>query len=421
MAPLADLFERVLAGERVMAVVSTPPRFGKTETLLHGIAYLLSQHPEWQLSYIGYSSTFSEDKSRKAREIARMVGVPISDLAWARKNWRTGIQDGGVWATSITGPVTGQGFQLMLVDDPVKDRQTAESVAARAHHYSWFTDTAFTRLEPGGSCIVVQTRWHPDDLAGKLIGDGWEKINLPAINEDGESLWPERWPLSQLNLIREQIGEYGWNSLYQGEPRPRGDNVFGPANWYQPHELPTRGYSVSHGIDLAYSTKTYADRSVCWTMLRCGDLFYVVDVKIRRCKAPDFVADLKASYKTRPGKMLWYASGTEAGSADFIISNGVPLTVERPAADKFGRAQPLAAHWNAGKVLLPANNGKPPDWVEEVVGEFSSFTGVNDRHDDLVDAAAASFDALGPLYVTKTRAEDVQIYGQSRYEGWSGM
>lgn len=383
------MFERIVRGDVVRAVVSTPPRHGKTELLIHGMVYLLADNPARQLSYIGYATTFAEDKSRKARTIAREVGVPISAEARSRKNWRTGVADGGVWATSITGPLTGQGFGVMLVDDPIRDRATAESSTYREHHYEWFNDTAFTRLEPGGSCIVVQTRWHPDDLAGRLIRDGWEVVNLPALSDEGAALWPERWPAERLLEIKAQLGEYGWASLYQGQPRPRGGALFRDVHFYD--RLPEAPRRISIGLDLAYTQKTHADYSVAVVLAELGGSYYVLDVIRAQVEAPEFAARLRQLMATFPGVVpSWYVGGQEQGIVSLLGQMGIPIHALPARSDKFVRAQPVSAAWNTKRVLLPQG----PSWVSSFVGEVATFTGVSDPTDDQVDALAAAFDAL---------------------------
>jgi predicted phage terminase large subunit-like protein len=389
LARIADVFERILRGEPVRVVVSMPPRHGKTETLIHAIAHLLLRRPELQIAYVSYASTFAEDKSRKAREIAMNVGVRISPLAWARKNWRTGVADGGVWATAINGPITGQGFHVMIIDDPVKDRAVAESSTYREAHYVWFTDTAYTRIEPTGACVVVQTRWHPDDLAGRLIRDGWECINLPAIDDDGNALWPERWPIERLLDIKDQLGEYGWSSLYQGAPRLRGGQVFHDVHYVD--ALPPGGLRVAIGFDLAYTAKTYADYSVAIALGEADGKYYVLDVLRAQLEMPEFRHRLERFRATWPGAVTFgWIGGTEKGAVDLLNAEGANLEYAPAKGDKFVRAQSIAADWNAGKIILPEG----ALWAADLVAELADFTGVNDAHDDQIDALAAAHGAL---------------------------
>lgn len=389
LKPIADLFERVARGERVLAVVSMPPRHGKTETELHAIAWSLARAPHKQIAFVGYAARFAEKKSRKARDLAQRAGVPLAADAASRQDWRTGVEDGGLWATSIGGQMTGEGFHLMLVDDPVKDRATAESAVFRDHHYEWFNDTAFTRLEPNGSCIVTQTRWHPDDLAGRLIADGFEPVVMPAIDLDGKALWPERWPVERLDPIREQLGAYGWESLYQGSPRVRGGALFREPHYYD--QLPP-GLRYGLGFDLAYTAKTHADYSVAVAMAMDREgIAYVLDVRREQVEAPVF-AETMRRMQTQHNNTVFtgFVGGTEQGNVQFMLRLGLRLHAIPARAEKFVRAQPVAAAWNAGKVLLPRD--KP--WVSAFVDELADFTGVNDRNDDQVDALAGAYHAL---------------------------
>jgi predicted phage terminase large subunit-like protein len=398
---LTELFERA-ERERVLAVVSMPPRHGKTETELHGIAWTLKRTPQKQVAFVGYAARFAEKKSRKARELAIKAGVPIAADAASRQDWRTGVEDGGLWATSIGGQMTGEGFHLMLVDDPVKDRATAESSVYRDHHYDWFNDTAFTRLEPNGSCIVTQTRWHPDDLAGRLITDGWELVNLPAVRADDTALWPERWPLEKLRVIEEQLGVYGWESLYQGNPRTRGGALFHDAVYHADNELPKTGLRIALGFDLAYTAKTHADYSVVVALAMDKDgVAYVLDVKRMQAEATVFGDTMRKMQTEHGGAVLTgFVGGTEQGVVQFLTLSGIRMHAIPAREDKFVRAQPVAAAWNAGRVRLP--HDKP--WLSAFVGELADFTGVGDRHDDQVDALAGAYHALASTVTGAPRA-----------------
>lgn len=389
LAPLIARLERALV-EPLRLVVSVPPRHAKTETILHAISWWLLQRPDLQIAYVSYQATLSEKKSRKARELARRAHVAIADDASSRKDWRTGVDDGGLWATSILGPVTGEGFDVAIIDDPVKDRIAAESATLREQTAEWFGDTMFTRLEPHGSCIVVQTRWHEDDLAGRLIKQGWENVCLPALDDEGRALWPERWPAERLLEIRSRIGEYGWTSLYQGRPRPRGGALFQDAYYYEP---PTPdGLRIKIGVDFAYSTKTHADYSVAVVLGQIGECFYVLEVLRMQVRAPDFLAALQ-SLRSRWGNagVCGFVSGTERGTVDMMQSLGLVMDARPAVGDKFTRAQPVAAAWNAGKVLLP----RSAPWLDAFLSEVVGFTGVADVHDDQVDALAGAFASVG--------------------------
>lgn len=388
LSPLVELLERARQ-DPIRVVVSTPPRHGKTETLLHYIAWQLARAPETQIAYISYAQRFAEKKSRKARELSRSASVRLADDSQSRGDWRTGVDDGGLWATGIQGALTGEGFHVMIVDDPVKDRATAESAISRDNAWDWFTDTAYSRLEPNGSCIVNMARWHEDDLAGRLVKEGWQELTLPAIDDAGHALWPERWPVDRLRDIESTLGPYGWSSLYQGRPRPRGGSVFRDVHFYD--ELP-KSYRVAIGIDLAYTSKTHSHWCVAVALAESDGKYYALDVRREQSDPPTFAAQLRTLKAAYPGaRMLWYTSTTEKGLADLLREqSGFQLVGEIAAADKFVRAQPVASAWNRGNVLLP----RGPKWVDTFVAEVCGFTGIGDRHDDQVDAFAAAYDML---------------------------
>lgn len=386
---LVHAFDRIARGASVHACVSTPPRHEKSETLGHGVAWLLRQRPALRVAYVTHGATLAAKKSRGIRAIAERARVPLDPKASSAHDWRTGVHEGGLWATSIGGSLVGEGFDLVIVDDPVKDRVTAESSLARERLASWFSDVLLPRCEPGASVIVCMHRWHPDDLIGRLESEGgWEVINLPALDDLGFALCPERFDERQLAEIRTRIGEYAWASLYMGQPRPRGGALFADVHHYD--ALPER-YRVAIGVDLAYSAKTRADYSVAVVLAIAPDeTRFVLDVVRRQVAAPDFAASLALLRARYPGaSFASYVSGTERGSLDFFARAGVPVAAMTARADKFTRAQLTAAAWNAGRILLPRERR----WVNAFVEELAGFTGVHDRHDDQVDALVSAFDA----------------------------
>lgn len=148
-------------------------------------------------------------------------------------------QRGSFYAVGVGGPLTGRGAHLLLIDDPVKNREEADSEIVRKKTRDWYTSTAYTRLMPGGRVVIIQTRWHEDDLSGWLLAEhkheGWETLNLPAIDKDGKALWPEQYDLPALNRIKLAVGARDWSALYQQEPSPETGNYF-KAEWLRPYD-----------------------------------------------------------------------------------------------------------------------------------------------------------------------------------------
>lgn len=387
--------ERAINGEQIFACIEAPPRFAKTESVLHMPAFALRRFPEKQIAYLTYGDRLARSKSRKALNLAHRAGVRLA--AKAVNEWRT-REGGGLVAGGVMGPVTGQGFDLIILDDVLKNRIEAESPTYRARLVDFVNDVAMTRLEPGGSMFIFGTRWHEDDLMGVQVREKeFQRITLPAISVvDGEerSLWPERWPLAELQEKREKVGLYTWDSLYQQNPRPRGATVFEAPHSYS--SLPRAMFRTSFGLDLAYSAKKRSDWSVCVRMIFSGGIYYVVDVRREKKRAPQFKADLLPLHASYPNATWrWYAPGPEIGVADFFVDGaeddgGIPVNAWPTKGDKFIRSIPYAAAWNAGKVLVPER----APWLGEFLQEHRHFTGRDDPQDDQVDAAVAAFDEL---------------------------
>lgn len=413
--PLVDAFERSQRGP-VRVLVSVPPRHGKTELVLHAAVWSLLKNPFDRVLYASYSQQFANNKSRLARDYALRAGLKLRDDSQAVSEWLT-PEFGGFIARGLDGGITGLGFNKVIIDDPFKNRKEAESAIVRETIFAGYSGDVRTRIEPGGSVFVVHTRWHPDDLIGRLEQDryddgspAWEVINLPAIIDEGEpterALWPERWPLTALNELRGPSGvtDYDWASLYMGRPRPKGGAVFNQPAVFD--ELP-RGSRIRFaiGIDVAYTARTSSDFSVAVVLARIGDRYYVVDVLRMQDKTPVFGRMLKALRMQYGGaRIVWYGAGTERGVADQMAETlGVPIDFRAATRDKFTRAQPLASAWNRGAVLVPKNARAldpdvdpkvPVDWLDALLLETGRFTGLNDPHDDQIDALAAAFDAL---------------------------
>lgn len=407
LAPLAALLERA-EREPVQAVVHAPPRHAKTETILAGIARFMQRRPEKRHAYITYQADLAKEKSRRVQDLAMAAGVELRTRAIAHWWTRAG---GALFTAGVRGPFTGRGVDgLMVIDDPFKSRLEAESTAVREQVSQWFKDVAYTRREPGCSIIIVMTRWHPQDLAGEKIASGWENICLPAIDTDElgveHALWPGRYDLEELKKIEHEVGAYTWTSLYQGQPRGRGGAVFEDVHFYD--QLPAKMFRTGLGFDLAYTAKKYSDYSAAVAMRAVEDTYFVAEAVRRQAKAPEFkriALDFVARHG-RSARRRWYCAGTEMGVADLLkASDGMPgeksldVGAEVTRLDKFTRAQPMAAAWNTGRVLVPSQDLVDSDpakyaWVEPFVTEVLGFTGLDDAQDDQVDAGVAAYDVI---------------------------
>lgn len=385
---LVDLFDRAMT-EPVRACISVPPQHGKSTLAFYLIAKVLATR-NIPIMYATYSSDFAQKQMQEARIIANKAGVEFEDRG-ALTSWRTAT-GGTLWADGISGSLTGHAGKLIIVDDPVKNWAEAQSMTIRESTYNGFKTNVMTRAHPDTSVFVIHTRWHPDDLIGRLSKDGWETINLPAISDDGSVLWPEERGLEFLEMQRKELSEHMFASLYQGKPRPSGREVFRDCVFYE--KLPAE-YSISIGIDLAYTSKKSSDYSVAVVMAKSADNignYYVMDMVRVQTDAPDFMNRLRVLLATYRGARTraYIGGGGEQGVTDLFATNKVFINTMPAHGDKFIRAQPLSAAWNQGRVLLPRDRS----WLPALLDEMRNFTGVNDPHDDIVDALAGAYDEL---------------------------
>lgn len=414
VAPLRRLIERT-RHEEVHALVSLPRRHVKTETLKPGLAWLIRRDPACMHAFIGYGDHFASDKSKEIRALAVRGGVELRDDTAAANLWRT-TYGGGLLAAGIGGPLTGFGVTgLLVVDDPFKNAEEAESQLARDRVWDWFTRVAYPCVEPGGSIIVCATRWHQDDLIGRLrgaSGQTWEVLELPAIMgpdgravderlcDDARALWPEQYPLDRLRRMREDMTEHVWWSMYQQQPRPRGGQLFGEPVRFDLDRFDVTGCRIACALDPAASEKTHADYSVLVTLASKGRgddaRLFVLDVQRWQIQIPELVRrllEIQRSGRWQKGApLLVEAVGGFKAVPQMLRAAAPGLRVSEviPQGSKYQRAQPLAAAWRAGIVHVP----QQAPWLAAYLGELQAFTGVSDAHDDQVDATVHAYSFL---------------------------
>jgi hypothetical protein len=255
---------------KVLLIV-LPPRHGKSElcSILFP-AWYLGRNPDKEIITISYSGELAQDFGGKTRGLINdeayklIFNIKLKEDEQAKAKWKTD-KGGSYTSTGVGGAITGRGANILLFDDPIKNREEAESEVYRNKVWSFFTSTAYTRLEPKGVIIVILTRWHIDDLAGRILENEELKnkckvIHFPAI-KDGKALWPERYDLNVLEGIRNTIGPYDFAALYQGSPILTEKQEFKP-EWYKyitEEELERLNTNKYLTIDTALSKKDQAD------------------------------------------------------------------------------------------------------------------------------------------------------------------
>lgn len=403
---LQETLERVRRGELRKVIVQMPPRHGKSECgTIRFPAYCLAHRPETRVIIGAYNATLATKFARKARRIAQAAGVALSTERAAADDWET-TAGGGVRAAGVGSGVTGHGADLILIDDPVKSREEAESETYRDKVWDWYKDDLYTRREPGAAIVLTMTRWHEDDLAGRLQANmaedahEWHVINFPALAGDndplgrqpGEALCPDRFDAAALADIERTLGGYSFAALYQGSPTPRSGGMFPREAVTIVDAVPAHATRRVRYWDMA-ATEDGGDWTVGVRMSVADGVYYVEHVaraRLGSAARDRFVKQtaemdgraVRQKREQEPG-----ASGKDQAAAFVRLLAGWPVSAAPASGDKVVRADPFSAQWQAGNVRLVRG-----DWNEPYLRVMESFP--NGKHDDDVDASSGAFNEI---------------------------
>lgn len=408
LAYIRQHLDKLTRGEISRLMLFLPPRHGKSQMVtIRYPVWRLERDPTMRVIIAAYNQTLAEKFSRWSRKIAR-TRFTLNEERTATEDWET-QQGGGMRAVGVGGGITGQGGNLIIIDDPVKSREEAESQTYRDRVWDWFTDDLYTRLEPGGSMIVIQTRWHEDDLAGRILasdsGKQWTVVNLPAEAEEsdplgravGQPLCPERFDEGALQQIRSVLGSYSYWALYQQRPRPREGGMF-KREWLSQsvREAPVQAVRVRYWDKAA--TEGAGDYSAGVLMARTPEgLVFVEDVVRGQWSAfqrEQIIRQTAQQDALKYGNRVhqWFeqeggSGGKESAQISIRSLAGVPVHADPAKGDKAVRAMPFAAQCEAGNVRLVLGL-----WNREYSDELCSFP--NGRNDDQVDGSSGAYNKL---------------------------
>jgi predicted phage terminase large subunit-like protein len=323
-----------------------------------------------------------------------LLGVNVSPDSSANDRWDIADHSGGMYTAGVGGAITGKGADLFIIDDPVKNAEQAHSPTYRKKTYEWYESTAYTRLEPGGAVIIIQTRWNKEDLSGKILtkeGEKWTLLSLPALaGEDdplgrapGEALFKERFDNQALAEIKETIGPYWFAALYQQNPVDD-ENALFKSEYIQycnysggVFDMGDRLATVEESIifqtcDPAASKRTTADYFVLctWALTPSMDLI-LLDVLRLRLTGPDQIKLFKKQFNMwHPVAQFVEQAGVGYTLYQFLEDEGLPVKPLKPGTqDKVTRAIPAAAKMAAGKVFIISAAQKTwgPDFIDELL------------------------------------------------------
>ena len=450
---LIDVLDKLESGSlgKRRLLITMPPRHGKSwlaSTLFP--VYYLAKRPNRNVLATSYNQDLAKTFGRQTRDNARESIIQqafpdfiLSDESRAVDDWRT-ASGGGYYATGLGGSTTGRAATLLLVDDPVKAREEADSATQRNKTWSYYVSALTTRKQPepnGASAIeiVILTRWHPDDLAGRIMETedwkegAWEHVNFPAIRrvagsvkksvaslpeddpryipkgelskvspskrtyleEKEEALWPTRFPIEELRK-RERLDPREFASLYQQSPFIAGGNLIKSGWWRQYKEKPECS-TVIIAADTAFKKTETADYSVMMVlgMDRAGDIF-ILDVVRGRYDFPELKrAAVMLNTRWRgQGLRGFYIEDKASGQSliqELRNQSGISVIPVRVTTDKVSRLNAVTPLIEGGRVFVPDS----ADWIDEFMTEAQSFP--NGKHDDQIDAMTMGLEAIAKM------------------------
>ena len=439
---------KLYSGEIENLILTMPPRHGKSMLTTEAFpGWWMGKRPHDEVVITSYEATLAQKFGRTVRdsitEYGDLFNLDVDPTKKASGDWRlTGFDadglrvTGGLRAIGVDGGISGRGGDLIIIDDPIKNAKQAQSLAWRKTVWEWYLSTLFTRRGPNARQLVVMTRWHDDDLVGRLLdesgeggqgegmGQEWTVLNLPAIcdseddplgREIGEPLWPSRWPLEKMIEIKGTQTPYWWSAMYQGRPAPASGNIYKRGWWkfWQPPGAklgPVRiragdeGEIVRKPIDLPTMEDTVSSWDLSFTKGagtsfvagqkwgKAGGSAFLLDQTRERRDYPETIRAFRAFHVLHAdigGK--WVENKANGPALISLLQPEIPgiLPVE-PEGTKEERARAVAYFAESGNVYLPHPAIAP--WVWEFIEEHAAFP--NAVNDDQVDTGSQALKKL---------------------------
>ena len=409
-----DALLRIAAGELHRLKVEMPPRHGKSQLISEYAAGWFVAAKGWPVMLASYEADFASSWGGKARNHVRdnadVFGVTIGPRDQER--WWECSNGGAMMTAGVGGAITGKGFKLGIIDDPVKNAEQADSETYRVNAKDWYNSTWRTRREPDAAEILVMTRWHEDDLGGyvETLGEDWETIRFPALAEEsgdalgrlrGDALCPERYDRERLEEIKRTTPPRWWSALYQQRPTSEEGAMWKRGNWQRYKVLPqVGGMRGCITIDTAgwQRTDTSADRCAIAVWFTNGVQFYCAQVVAGHYEFPDVVRIVKDLVQR------WHVPAVVedvpwARPLIQALRVEVPGVIGWPVAgkgSKENRARGVQHYHEGMNLWIPES----ADWVSDFVEEHAQFP--SGAHDDRVDTTVMALTYLGGAFVPPT-------------------
>jgi predicted phage terminase large subunit-like protein len=405
---MAKAFERVARGEIKRLIINMPPRHTKSEFASYMLpAWFLGKFPKKKIIQCSNTAELAVGFGRKVRNLLDseqyaqiFPNVKLRHDSKAAGRWATN-EGGEYFAIGVGGTVTGKGADLLIIDDPHSEQEAALAASDPSVYdkvFEWYSSGPRQRLQPGGSIIVVMTRWGKRDLTGRILqgvverdGEDWEVIDFPAILPSGNPLWPEFWPLTELEALRNELPSGKWNAQYMQSPTSESGAIV-KREWWKEWEKdePPRCEFIIQSWDTAFTKNERSDYSACTTW----GVFYLnenqedaniilLDAFKKRMEFPELKEKAYSHYmEYEPDAFIVEAKASGAPLIFELRQMGIPVSEFTPSRgnDKIARINSVSDLFASGKVWAPRTR-----WAEEVMEEMAAFP--NSDHDDLVDSS----------------------------------
>lgn len=437
-ALMAKKFEEIAAGKTKRLIINMPPRHTKSEFASYLLpAWYLGKFPNKKIIQCSNTAELAVGFGRKVRNLVDgetyanvFPNVALRSDSKAAGRWSTNA-NGEYFAIGVGGTVTGKGADLLIIDDPHSEQEAAlaqndPTIYDKVHE--WFTSGPRQRLQPGGSIVIVMTRWGKRDLTGRVLqsmierdGDEWEVIELPALMPNDKPLWPEFWPLEELLKLRNELPLAKWQAQYQQDPTSE-EGALVKREWWKVWEedRPPPCEFIIQSWDTAFTKNERSDYSACTTW----GVFYInenpndaniilLDALKERLEFPELKKRAMDMYtEWEPDACVVEAKASGAPLVFELRRMGIPVQEYTPTRgnDKISRVNSVADMFASGKVWAPRKR-----WAEEVIEELAAFP--NSDHDDLVDSttqALIRFRKGGFIRLDTDEEDEVKYFKSKR-------
>ena len=443
-AKMAAAFEEVANGTCKRLIINMPPRHTKSEFASYLLpAWFLGKFPNKKIIETAHTAELAVGFGRKVRNLVDseayksiFPGVGLQSDSKAAGRWATN-HGGDYFAIGVGGAVTGKGADILIIDDPHSEQEATiaeNNPEVYDKTYEWYTSGPRQRLQPGGAIVIVMTRWSKKDLTGQVLksamqrsGEEWKVIEFPAILPSGNPLWPEFWPIEQLEALRHELPSGKWMAQYQQQPTSDVNAIIKREWWrYWEEERPPHCDFIIQSWDTAFLKTQRSDYSACTTWgvfyqdddtgVKQANIILLNSVK-KRMEFPELKTKAMEQWKEwKPDALIVEAKASGAPLLFELRAMGIPVQEYTPSKgnDKIARLNAVADIFASGRVWVPNTH-----WADELVEEVASFP--SGEHDDLVDSTSQAllrFRRGGFIRLDSDEPEDIRYFKSKRNAGF---